>query len=146
MPLLPPNQPHPSIEKYGYSRWDPQRVRRRATPDIPSPWERLEQIGEIIDLYIQHLPLTIRQIYYRLVAEYDFPKTTAAYDNLVALLTKARRAQWYVSNPALLSGRRLLFDCIRDDKATAVEPFFYLGADDFIERDPRPPHRRASTA
>ena len=133
MPLLPPNQPYPTIERYGYSRWDPQRARRRNTPDTPSPYERLQQIGEIIDLYALHLPLTIRQIYYRLVAEYDFPKTTAAYDNLVALLTKARRAGWYVATDR---GRYqgLLFDCIRDDKATAVEPFFYNDADAFFVR------------
>jgi hypothetical protein len=92
------------------------------------------QIGAIIDLYIQHLPLTIRQIYYRLVAEYNYPKTVQRCDNLVGWMTKARRAQWYVENPALRDRQRLLFACIRDDKATVEEPLFCDDADAFFER------------
>jgi hypothetical protein len=133
MPLLPPSAPEPSIQRYGYSRWDPHQRRRRDTPNTPSRYERLQQIGEIIDLDIDHLPLTIRQIYYRLVAQYDYPKTIAGYDNLVSQLTKARRARWYVANDQLNYGRRLLFDCIRDDKASAVEPDFYHGVNDFFD-------------
>lgn len=41
MPLLPPTDPYPTIDKYAYCRWDPQRTRRRATPNIPSPYEQL---------------------------------------------------------------------------------------------------------
>jgi hypothetical protein len=66
------------------------------------------------------LPLTIRQIYYRLVARYAFPKTEKAYKNvLVEHLNTARRAKW--------------IDAIRDDGFTVERPYFFQSVDDFLE-------------
>ena len=91
------------------------------------------QVGAILDLYVDHLPLTIRQIYYRLVAEYNYEKTIKAYNNLVVLLTSARRARWSLINARLRGEPMLLFDAIRDDKAVVVEPYYYEDADHFID-------------
>jgi hypothetical protein len=124
MPLLPPDDPWPLIQNYGYTAWAPQTSTLRL----------MEQVGAVIDTYIAHLPLTVRQIYYRLIASYDYPKTKAFAVSLSAKLTMARRALWQVSNPALPGGSRLLFDAIRDDKVTTAEAFFYRGTDDFFAR------------
>jgi hypothetical protein len=78
-----------------------------------------DQINAILTEYLQQLPLTLRQIFYRLVARYDFEKTRKAYDNLSAKVTTARRARWRTNEG------RLLFDAIRDDSFTAEKPFFY---------------------
>jgi hypothetical protein len=37
-------------------------------------------------------PLTVRQIFYRLVAEYQYEKTEAAYGSLVNYIARSRRA------------------------------------------------------
>ena len=81
---------------------------------------RLVQIDQVLKEYAAQLPLTIRQIFYRLVAAFAYEKTERAYKNLVELLNKARRA------------RRISFDAIRDGGFTAAEPFFYDDVDDFF--------------
>jgi hypothetical protein len=63
----------------------------------------LAQVQQILDEYSEHLPLTVRQVYYRMIASYRHPKgkqfTAALYD----LIVNARRAG------------RIDFDAIRDD-------------------------------
>jgi hypothetical protein len=88
----------------------------------------LDQVGQVLDQYEDHLPLTIRQIYYRLVAVFDYPKLNNDYIRLQELLAKARRARWR------LSDGRLLFEAIRDDGFIERLPFFYNDEDDFFER------------
>jgi|SRR6516165_724937 hypothetical protein len=61
----------------------------------------LAKVEAIIAEYA--MPLTIRQIFYRLVGRHGYDKTEQAYDNLGELLTKARRAQ------------RISMEAIRDD-------------------------------
>ena len=78
------------------------------------------QIDQVLLEYAAQLPLTIRQIFYRLVATFAYEKTERAYKNLAELLNKARRAG------------RISFDAIRDDGFTAAEPSFYDDADDFF--------------
>jgi predicted GNAT family N-acyltransferase len=54
----------------------------------------IEQVQEILAQYADQLPLTIRQIFYRLVARFGFEKTERAYKNrLVEHLNMARRAR-----------------------------------------------------
>ncbi len=53
--------------------------------------------------YADHLPLTIRQIFYRLVGAHGYDKTERAYDRLGEMLNRARRAGF------------VRFDAIRDD-------------------------------
>lgn len=51
------------------------------------------QVRDILDEYRDQLPLTARQIFYRLVGAYDYAKTERAYKNLCEKLVRARRAQ-----------------------------------------------------
>lgn len=88
--------------------WQPRRKSR----------ELLEQIDAILATY--EMALTIRQIFYRLVARYSYEKTERAYKNLAELLNKARRA------------RRIPMEAIRDDGFVSHEPFFYRGIDHFL--------------
>lgn len=82
----------------------------------------MEQVHEILNQYRAHLPLTIRQIFYRLVGRYDYPKTEAAYEKLCNYLTRARR-----------SGM-IPFEAIRDDGITVMNHAHYNGEDDFYRR------------
>lgn len=75
----------------------------------------LDQVGEVLEEYEAHLPLTVRQIFYRLVAKFEYPKTENAYKALGELLNKARRALV------------IDFDAIRDDTSEAV--YLALGGD-----------------
>jgi hypothetical protein len=52
----------------------------------------LEQVRAVLREYEAYLPLTVRQIFYRLIGAYDYPKTQLAYDNLGERLVRARRA------------------------------------------------------
>lgn len=65
--------------------------------------ELIQQVRAILDEYREHLPMTARQIFYRLVGAYGYDKTERAYSNLCEKLVRARRA-------GLVS-----FDAIRDD-------------------------------
>jgi hypothetical protein len=51
----------------------------------------LQQVEAIVAEYA--MPLTIRQIFYRLVGRYGYDKTEQAYDRLGELLAKARRSR-----------------------------------------------------
>jgi hypothetical protein len=68
--------------------------------------ELLAQVREILDEYREHLPLTLRQVFYRLVGSRGYEKTETAYKRLGETLNRARRASL------------LPFDVIRDDGIT----------------------------
>jgi hypothetical protein len=53
----------------------------------------LADVAAVIEEYRQHLPLTVRQIFYRLVASRGYEKTEQAYARLCEALVMARRAQ-----------------------------------------------------
>jgi hypothetical protein len=84
-----------------------------------------DHVNAVLTEYQRQLPLSLRQIYYRLVAAYDYPKTKNFYDKLSALLTKARRARWESTQG------ELWFDCIRDDTFNQQIPFCYVDERDF---------------
>ena len=63
----------------------------------------LDQVQAVLAEYSEQLPLTLRQIFYRLVGVYVYEKTEAAYERLGETLAKARRA------------RVIDMDAIRDD-------------------------------
>jgi hypothetical protein len=77
----------------GYAEWEPQ----------PHLRELLRQVEEVFDLYSAHRPLAARQVFYRLVAAYDYDKTERAYEQLLYLLARARRAH------------AIRFEWLRDD-------------------------------
>src|SRR5215208_4851380 len=95
----------------GYAKWGPQRKTRRI----------MAQVKEILDEYQAELPLTARQIFYRLVGAYGHPKTESFSESLGNWLVRARRS------------RRIPFASIRDDGASILEGKFYTGEDDFYK-------------
>lgn len=76
----------------GYMQWEPR----------PDAAVMLQQVREVLDA--EDEALTARQIFYRLVARFAFPKDEKAYGRLCENLVKARRAQM------------IRFHEIRDDK------------------------------
>jgi hypothetical protein len=65
-----------------------------------APWaprgttlELLEQVRGVLGEYEDYLPLTIRQIFYRLVGAHNYEKTEHAYARLCEHLNRARRAR-----------------------------------------------------
>lgn len=95
----------------GYAGWRPQ-ARTRAL---------LEQVDAVFEEYRDYLPLTVRQIFYRLVGAFGYEKTERAYDRLAEMLVRARRA------------RRIEFCWIRDDGVTVYPVEWFSGVQDFHE-------------
>lgn len=77
----------------GFAPWRPQGDAKAL----------LDDINDVLAAFRSFLPLTIRQIFYRLVATTGFPKTERGYKRLGEILNRARRA-------GLVS-----WDAIRDD-------------------------------
>ena len=99
----------------GYADWSPQAPARAL----------LDQVEEILDEYAEHLPLSVRQIFYRLVGRFDYEKTENAYGRLADRLVRARRA------------RLIDFDAIRDDGVVTVPNRWYGGIEDFHDESAR---------
>jgi hypothetical protein len=62
----------------GYAAWRPQKKTSRL----------IMQVKEVLEEYRDYLPLTARQIFYRLVGTKDYPKTEAAYKKLCEHLVR----------------------------------------------------------
>lgn len=73
----------------------------------------VDQIATVLEEYERFLPVTARQIFYRLVGEHGYDKTEQAYARLCEALVRARR-----------SGR-IRFDAIRDDGTAGGPPQTY---------------------
>jgi hypothetical protein len=82
----------------GFAPWTPRE----------GPAELIGQVQGILEVYREHLPLTARQIFYRLVGQHGFDKTEKAYARLCEHLNRARRA-------GMIS-----FEAIRDDGTTSL--------------------------
>lgn len=93
----------------GYAEWRPRAETRTV----------LSQVEEVLREYREHLPLTVRQIFYRLVGAFGYPKTEQAYERLGNYLVRARRA------------RLIPFDYIRDDSASVMNHLHFDGEEDF---------------
>jgi len=74
----------------------------------------------VLDEYVKHLPLTIRQIFYRLVGAHGYDKTEHAYKRLGEHLNRARRA------------RIIPMTAIRDDGGTISEPDHWDSIEQFM--------------
>lgn len=66
----------------GYAAWKPKAEAIH--------WVRATR--EVVDAYRDYWPLSVRQIFYRLVADHQYEKTEAAYMKLTQILSRARRA------------------------------------------------------
>src|SRR5215468_7637090 len=93
----------------GFAPWAP----RGATAQL------LDQVRAVLGEYEDYLPLTIRQIFYRLVGAHQYDKTEQAYERLCEHLNRARRA------------RLISMDVIRDDGGVVEEPDCWTGAAQF---------------
>jgi hypothetical protein len=84
----------------GFAPWSPQA----------KTLQLLDQVRAVLGEYEDYLPLTIRQIFYRLVGAHSFEKTEQAYERLCETLNRARRA------------RLIRMSTIRDDGGTTLAP------------------------
>lgn len=81
----------------------------------------LEYVDLVLADYAEQLPLTLRQIFYRLVGAYAYEKTEHAYKRLGELLNSARRAG------------RVPMQHIRDDGFVRHRPNAFASAAAFLE-------------
>jgi hypothetical protein len=79
----------------------------------------LAQVLAILQEYGAYLPLTVRQIFYRLIGAYGHPKDERFYARVCEHLNNARRA------------RIIPFDAIRDDGVAVMEPNHFADENDF---------------
>src|SRR5215213_2337064 len=94
----------------GYAEWNPHKKTRVI----------IAQVKEILAEYYDELLLTARQIFYRLVGKYGYPKSENAAESLNNWLVRARRS------------RMIPFDSIRDDGASVMKGRFYSSEEDFF--------------
>lgn len=80
----------------------------------------LEAVEAVLHEYRQHWPLTVRQVFYRLIGAHGFDKSEAFYGKLCHHLANARRAGV------------VPFGAIRDDGVTTVRMEHYADADAFL--------------
>ncbi len=99
----------------------------RQRPRGLAPWspsaaklELLDVVRDVLSEYSEHLPLTIRQVFYRLVGAHGYDKTEAAYASLCETLGRARRAGL------------IPFEVIRDDGTIVRTPPAWDSADEMI--------------
>ena len=84
----------------GFAPWKPQEKSRALLRDV--------QV--VLDTFRAYLPVTLRQVFYRLVSTVGYPKDEDSYERLCGMLNRARRAgiiEW---------------DAIRDDGFTKRIP------------------------
>ena len=112
----------PAIQLLGGAQRGRTRVRGFA------PWSPradtlalLELVRSVLVEYADYLPLTLRQIFYRLVGAHGYEKTEQAYERLGEHLNRARRAH-------IIS-----MDAIRDDGGTIIKPHCWSSAKEFLE-------------
>ncbi len=96
----------------GYAAWRPHNKTARL----------IAQVQEVLQEYRDHLPMTARQIFYRLVGAHGYPKTEAAYSSLTEHLVRARRA------------KMIPFDHIRDDGISVMSHAHYADENAFYKR------------
>ncbi len=96
----------------GYAPWRPQKKTVKL----------IMQVKSVLEEYRAHLPMTGRQIFYRLVGAYGYPKTEKAYGSLSESLVRARRAGM------------IPFDQIRDDGISVMSHAHYADENAFHKR------------
>jgi hypothetical protein len=95
----------------GFAPWSPRQ----------ETLELLARVNAVLGEYQDHLPLTLRQIFYRLVGAHGYEKTERAYERLGEHLVRARRA------------RLVPMEAIRDDGGTVITPTMWASAEEFLD-------------
>ena len=80
----------------------------------------LDRVLAVLSEYRAYWPLTVRQIFYRLVGAYGEPKTESFYARVCEHVANARRAHL------------IPFQAIRDDGGSVMRQEHFLDADDFF--------------
>ncbi len=96
----------------GYAPWRPQKKTVKL----------IMQVKDVLEEYRAHLPMTGRQIFYRLVGAYGYPKTEDAYKSLSEHLVRARRAGM------------IPFENIRDDGISLMAHAHYADENAFFKQ------------
>lgn len=93
-------------------------------------------------------PMTVRQIFYRLVAQYGFDKTENAYGSLVGYIARSRRAYQHAiiddvrergvsgkeaQEKAINDDLLIPFTWIRDERGSTVTVTSYEDVDEYVE-------------
>ena len=94
----------------GFAPWNPR----------PASLALVQDVQAVLREYREHLPLSNRQAWYRLVATRGFPKTENAYARLCEVVNRARRA-------GLID-----FAAIRDDGPARYEPASWADPASFL--------------
>jgi hypothetical protein len=94
----------------GFAPWNPTAESRAL----------IEKVLAVLAEYAAYLPLTVRQIFYRLVGAHGYDKTEAAYERLGEKIARARRAGM------------IDFGAIRDDGSDWRMPFCWENAADLV--------------
>lgn len=94
----------------GFAAWNPR----------PDTLALVAQVQGVLAEYADYLPLTIRQVFYRLVGAAGYDKTEQAYARLCETVNRARRAGY------------LPFDAFRDDGGSAYGNAGYADASAFL--------------
>jgi hypothetical protein len=95
----------------GFAPWSPQ----------PETLALLAKVNAVLGEYADHLPLTLRQIFYRLVGAHGYDKTERAYERLSEHLVRARRA------------RLVPMEAIRDDGGTVITPNMWASGQEYLD-------------
>lgn len=85
----------------------------------------LNCVRRVLNEYRDNWPLTVRQVFYRLVASDGYPKLEKNYQALSQMIARARRA-----NPIGGAGS-IPFEAIRDDTMRSVTPLSFDDEGDF---------------
>ena len=93
----------------GFAPWKPQRKTMALLDDVQA----------VLTEYASYWPLTIRQVFYRLVGTVEYGKTEKAYARLCETINRGRRA-------GLID-----FDAFRDDGIKRLAPSSWSGPDQF---------------
>jgi hypothetical protein len=88
--------------------WEPKRGYLHDWNPAPSTVELIDNVEAVLNEYAAQLPLSLRQIYYRLIAKGQIEKSDNSIDRLSYHVANARRAG------------RIPFGALRDDTATDV--------------------------
>src|SRR5262245_7506874 len=101
---------HKRARVRGFAPWTPQK----------ETLALIARVNAVLREYADHLPLTVRQIFYRLVGAHGYDKTEHAYKRLGEHLNRARRA------------RIIAMDAIRDDGGVIHKLASYTSAGEFL--------------
>ena len=81
----------------------------------------VREVLNVLEEYALYLPLTLRQVFYRLVGIRDYDKTERAYKRLGEIVNRARRA------------KLVAFDALRDDGVAIERPYALAGLDHALD-------------